>query len=169
MYDETFLESLTRFGDHDRDSLIRYYLNLPESLRIEAHRLQEAFKCNYSGGVSEKFAEVSYAMLLRAIHRIRSEERNDASKLDDPKRQDLIRREFARFNKQRKSPSRNLICIRLFTLIEDLRNKGISWRGIQKYIALYHKRNIAHSYIKRCWEEEMAVRKREGAVRLNVD
>jgi len=158
-YDMDEVERLTGFSEKKRKELIRYYSELPDKIRIDAHKLQaDLAQQNWHKKTKGKDFEFIYAFFLIAINGMERIETGQTRKttLTDKelKRIALIRRERIKADHRKKgSPTKEIIEIRFFELIKRLKKEGLSWRDISKYISKFHKKRISHTYLKQCYEE----------------
>ena len=158
-YDLNEVYRLTGLSDSKRKSLVYYYYKLPESIRIEAHKLQTDLIRQHRNKIAKsKENEFYYSFFLLALHKMQSIEtgtkRKESLSEDQLKKLDFIRKERIKSShKKKSSPLKKLIEIRYFELINKLRSENVSWRDISVYIAKYHKKRISHQYLKKCFED----------------
>lgn len=161
-YDLKNIETILGFPSKRRNKLTRYYHGLPETLRIEAHRLQTDYMRQYReacrGTVTQE--EFSYAMLLIALDKMLSIEELDRQRNTTPEQAEkavALRadRIMADRRKQKKSPTKERILLRYYKTMCRLREvKGMSWREISLYIKKHHHEEISHVYLKKVYEEK---------------
>jgi hypothetical protein len=157
-HEQDYLKELTGLGIRQRKELTSYYARLPEKIKIEVHAIQTVFirknRPQFSKG---KQAEFMFAQFILAIKKIRNLETGQAGKREltpeEAKKITEIRVERIKSERKKKaSPVRQLIEVRFYEEIKKLRQEGLSWREISKYIATHHKRRISHAYIQQTWE-----------------
>ena len=163
-YDLDYVQNLSRLSTEDRRSLSHYYADLPETVRIEAHKIQtDLARQNRSRLDRQKGPEYYYAMFLLALRMMFRIETGQQRKVqltnEEAGRISEIR--LSRIKAARKTkgnPTRRLIEIRYFYLISKLRKENLSWREISKYISRFHKHRISHSYLRKVfldkWKQE---------------
>lgn len=158
-YDTTEIERITNLTKNTRKDLVNYYAKLPETIKLEAHKLQAAFirKNILSKKTKGKEIEFFYANFLIALQSMKNIETGQGVKkaltADEMKRIEMIR--LSRIHASRKPKPSNLavvIEIQFYELIRKLRNNNLSWRDISHYIERFHKKQISHSYLKKIYE-----------------
>lgn len=159
-HDLDYLLQLCRLSELQRSALVRYYQQLPELARIEAHALQtDLIRQHRQERRPDRAAEFTYAMLLQALHKMRYTEeglqRKGRVSLEDAKRISELRIQRAKAGKtERTSPLRCKIEVQHGELVKRLRKKEqMSWREIAAYLQRYHRLQISHTYLRRCFAE----------------
>lgn len=163
-YDLDFVQNLSRLSAEARQDLAKYYVALPEGVKIEAHKIQtDLARQNRSKFAKQKAPEYYYAMFLlalRAMFRIETGQQRKIQ-LTAKEAQRITEIRLSRIKAGRKTkgnPTRRLIEIRYFEMISRLRKEKLSWRDISAYIGKFHKHRISHSYLRKVfmikWKQE---------------
>lgn len=160
-YDPKNIETILGLPAKRRKKLIRYYSNLAEPVRIEAHRLQTDYMRLHREACRDKVTqeEFSYAMLLYALDRMLSFEELDRQRNTTPEQAEkavALRadRIMADRRRQKKCPTKERILLRYYKTMCRLREeKGMSWREISRYIKKHHREEISHVYLKKVYDE----------------
>jgi hypothetical protein len=157
-HDLDYLMQLCRLTELQRTALVRYYLNLPELVRIEAHALQtDLIRQHRQERRSDCPAEFAYAMLLLALQKMRYTEdglqRKGRVSLEDARRISELRIQRAKVGKkERTSPLRCKVEVQHGELIKRLRDtERMSWREIAAYLQRYHRLQVSHTYLRSCF------------------
>jgi len=154
-YDLDYVQLTCRISAEDRRSLSHYYADLPETVRIEAHKIQtDLARQNRIKFIKGKAPEFYYAMLLLALRAMKQIETGQQKKiqLTAQEAQRITEIRLSRIKAGRKgkgNPTRRLVEIRYFEMISKLRKENLSWRDISAYIAKFHKHRISHSYLRK--------------------
>lgn len=164
-YDLKFVEEITKLSNKKRNELLIYYVSMPETVRLEAHRLQtDLIRQNRHWKSTGKNQEYVYANLLLALKRLRFVEHGQATARNIPlevaKQATQIKIERVKADAKRKeSPLRDLIELKFFELIKQLKAEGLSWRLIENYLSKHHKTHVSHAYLRsvynQIWQERM--------------
>lgn len=164
-YDVKFVEKITHLQINKRKELLNYYASMPEQVKLEAHRLQTDFiRQNRHTKIAGKNPEYVYANLLLALNRLKFIEHEQATRrnisLEDAEQATHIKIERIKAAAKRKeSPLRDLIELKFFELIKQLRAAGLSWRKVENYISKNHKTHISHAYLhsvyNQIWSERV--------------
>lgn len=159
-YDLDYVQDLCRLPAEARFALAKYYDGLPETVRIEAHKIQtDLARQNRSKFVKQKSSEYYYAMFLLALGMMSRIEHGQQRKIqltdEEAGRISLIRLSRIKAGRKGKGhPTRRLIEIRYFEMISRLKKENLSWREISKYISRFHKHRISHSYLRKIYLEK---------------
>ena len=159
-YDLDYVQDLCRLSAGARQSLAKYYIELPETVKIEAFKIQtDLTRQNRNRFVVGKTAEFYYAFFMAALAAMRRIETGQQKKIqltdEEAGRISAIR--LARLkagHKKKDNPARRLIEIRFFELINRLRGENLSWRDISNYIARFHKHRISHAYLRKVYLDQ---------------
>ncbi len=157
-YDLEYLTQLCRLTELQRATLARYYQQLPELARIEAHALQtDLIRQHRQERRSDRSAEFTYGMLLLALKKMRDTEQGLQKKgkltLENAKQITELRIARSKAHKQQQAnPLRQRIEVQHGELIKRLREKEqMSWREIADYLQRYHRLQASHTYLRRCF------------------
>jgi hypothetical protein len=170
-YDLDYVQNICHLTVPDRQSLSHYYADLPETVRIEAHKIQtDLARQNQGKYLKRKAPEFYYAMLLLALFTMQRVETGQRKKiqLTSKEAQRITEIRLSRIKAARKTkrnPTQRSIEIRYFEMISRLRKENLSWRDISKYISRFHKHRISHSYLRKIYLEK---RGREAANELSA-
>jgi len=158
-YDLSEVGRLTGFSAKRRQELSRYYSDLPDKVRIEAHKIQaDLIQQNWDKKAKDKDFEFVYAFFLIVLDMMERAETGQSRKTtltdEELKKIAKIRRERIKADHHKKgAPTKQIIEVRFFELIKKLQGERLSWRDISKYISRFHKKKISHTYLKQCYEE----------------
>ncbi len=145
---------------NDLDKYLRWYVKQPECERIAIHNEQVIIfrrllaEKRKAGEVAKVDGDTNYLAFCESVSR---RYRLHNEKLDN--RQNLKAIEAIRINvakntrKIKSSKVRDKISSELYLTIKTLRNEGLSWVKIKKYIAQHHKRRISTAYLHRIFTE----------------
>jgi hypothetical protein len=164
MLDETLIDRLTGLGRPARDALIRAYLRMNETSRIEIHARQTQVYTSWrnndrkSGYVAAKKNEFAYAAFVLALALTKNEENKIPGTAAEADRQLEARLRRIKSQKKKSAGVKDLIDRRYYTEIVRMRDREESWRTIAAYAASYWKLRVSHTYLKRCVEEITAAR-----------
>jgi hypothetical protein len=165
MYDFAKIDSLSGADADRRRMLCRYYANLSEVDRLEAHKLAGQLVRSMRGG--EKMDEsFFYSTFVRAVGQMyfdRREALNRKNALTDEQAAAISQKRLASFRSakadrlhKRRAKKGQLISIRYLELIKKLRADGLSWRDCADYLFKYHQKKISHQYLKEIYEKNVA-------------
>jgi len=160
-YNLDYVQDLCRLPAEARQSLARYYVDLPETVKIEAHKIQTDLSRQNRGKFDKSFApEFYYVQFLLALQMMQGLETGQQRKVQltdkEAGRISEIRLSRIRASRKKKSsPIRRLIEIRYYFLIARLRKEDLSWREISSYLSKFHKHSISYSYIQKVYEQKM--------------
>jgi len=163
-YDLDYVQFLCRLPAEARQDMAKYYVELPEAVKIEAHKIQtDLARQNRNRLDRQKGPEYYYAMFLLALRMMFRIETGQQKKiqLTAQEAQRITEIRLSRVKAGRKGkghPTRRLVEIRYFEMISRLRKENLSWREISAYIARFHKHRISHSYLRKVfldkWKQE---------------
>lgn len=157
----------TRFVPAKRETLVRYYKSMPESIRLEVHRLQGIIMLKKFPGIpADNLSEDGYSSLLLAVSSIYNLENGLSGKknisVDEAEKITALRLARAKARKPRRpSPIRDIIETRFYEEIKKLREK-LSWREIADYLARNYKTCISHGYLQQVFEQIASSRMTSG-------
>jgi len=153
------LYQATRLAEDERNALVHYYAALNEQERLDVHKLQvdllrqqrEAMKA-----LGLDLPAMNYATLLAAVAKrkelARRLSRKDAEAVKHAEQIAAMRLQSVQGSRRkRKAKTLNVIRVRFYPIVEDLRRKEVSWRDIAEYLRRYHKRRISHSYLQKAY------------------
>ena len=153
--DSAYIEQISGQNLDQRQALINYYNQAPESIRVYIHSLQtDILRKLRSHSHKNKRPEYTYACLLLAVHDLKNREKSLSKKRnltsDDAHELTQLRVHTikAEKGKRKKSPTKKLVETRYLEEIKNLRQEGLSWRDVSRYIRKYHRRKISHSYLQ---------------------
>lgn len=161
-YDLHYVQTLCGLTELQRRDLCRWYYRLPETVRIEAGRLQtDLIRQHRQRQQAGKLPEFLFAMLLLALQMMRSVEggldRKGRLTLDQARRISEIRLARAQAERTgRKSPKKNKLEQRHAEQVRRLREEGFSWREVAEYLKRYHRLEISHTYLRQLFTESTA-------------
>ncbi len=143
-----------------KDALVRYYARLPESLRIDVHRIHtRMIRANrIKGGLDEEqAAEFHYSMFLLAVAEMHNAEKalSYKARVDTERVKTIsrIRLERIRGTPGKKTGKDMESIRRNFYLIRQLReDENMSWRKTARYLRSYCKVNVSFSYLRQCYK-----------------
>ena len=164
MYDFAKIDSLSSADANRRRMLAKFFVNMPEADKLEAHKLAGQLVRSMRAG--EKMDEAFfYSTFMRAIGQMyadRHEALNRKNALTGEKAVEIAAKRLSSFrsakadrlHKQRAKKSQ-LVSIRYLELIKKLRADGLSWRDCADYLQKYHQRKISHQYLKEIYEKNV--------------
>lgn len=135
--DESFVEHVTGFNKEYRETLVAYYLKLPENIRIYL-MVQKRISINHLNQYYDenKCGEFYYSAFLKTIDRYRSIEMK-------PKRKGTLTKDEMNFLdnlskgkvmwKHKKTKKKDVI-LKYYSLVLKLRVEGFSWNNISIYL-----------------------------------
>jgi hypothetical protein len=162
-YDLNFVDSL--LGDEvskRKSQLVNYFAKLSFALQAEVFKIQLGIRERLIGEKGREFfrakaPEFYYACFLLAIKRIYDFEQKLKRKSQWSDEEAIMASKFRiekfkalKQKKERKTKVKNLIEVRFYELIKKLKfEENMSWRDIEKYLALNHKVKISYSAIRK--------------------
>lgn len=158
-YDLDFVQTLCGLTELQRRDQCRWYAKLPESVAIEACRLQtDLIRQHRQHQKAGKQPEFLYAMFLVAVQMMRSVEggldRKGRLTLDQARRISEIRLARAQAERaSRKSPTRQKLELRHAAEVRRLRGEGFSWREVSQYMKRYHRLDVSHTYLRQLFKD----------------
>lgn len=161
-YDLPYVQTLCGLTELQRRDLCRWYSRLPESVRVEACRLQtDLIRQHRQRQQAGKMPEFLHAMLVLALQKMRSVEggldRKGRLTLEQARRISEIRLARAQAERTgRKSPTRHKLELQHAEQIKRLRGEGLSWREVAEYLRRYHRLEVSHTYLRRVFKESAA-------------
>ncbi len=166
IFNENYIESLTRLNRKKREELIRYYFALPEEGRLFVHDFAGRFAARNRDKIGKRKSEFYYAVFLIGIAKVRyiekkKDRKEKLSEFDSvlAKQINIARIDTKIWEKSKKSsPLKSKIEKRYFGMIHKFRTaddpkERRSWRWIVRYLADIHKISVSYSYLIRCYEE----------------
>jgi hypothetical protein len=162
-FDLNFVDSL--LGDEVsklKGKLTNYFAKLSFALQIEVFKIHLVIRERFNTEKGREFfraknPEFYYACFLLAIKQIYDFEQKLKRKSQWSDEEALIASKFRiekfkalKQKKERKTKVKNLIEVRFYELIKKLKfEENMSWRDIEKYLALNHKVKISYSAIRK--------------------
>jgi len=162
-YDLNFVDSL--LGDEVsklKNKLVNFFSRLSFALQTEVFKIQLGIRERFIKEKGREFfrakvPEFNYACFLLAIKQIYDFEQKLKRKSQWSDEEALMASKFRiekfralKQKKERKTKVKNLIEVRFYELIKKLKFEGnLSWRDIEKYLALNHKVKISYSAIRK--------------------
>jgi len=146
-----WIYAITGLDQMNRNVLGIFYARLPDTEKIEAHKLAADLGRQHRQGKNlAKPGEYSYAMLLLALAKMKWT-RSDLVKKSNIAAEKARRitelqvRTIKASGPVRKSRKQQALDLQLYHVVRDLReNKKMSWRKIASYLGKYHKLKITH-------------------------
>ena len=144
-----------------RDGLFRWLAAQGDVVRVAVVLEQGEFAARNKDVYQKAFrAEFYYAMLVRAVAKLHWLESSQAQKaaLTEDEAQQLSARRRARIKynaglpRYKPSPKKELIRVRFFEEIKQLREDGFSWPNVAKFLKEYRKASFGHTYLKAIYE-----------------
>jgi hypothetical protein len=143
-YDLEMVER-SRFPAEYRRSLARYYSALPEEARIHAHSM-----CCAMG----QSAEEAYLKFLDALRTMRLSESRRGEHDEQTEGLGTAIRLWRTKGVRRNKPNIKTAFIRLhYHELKDLRENGLSWRGLETYLYEKYKVKIGFSFLRRIFAD----------------
>ena len=158
-YNTTEIDRITNSTTQERQTLTVWFAQQGEQTKLEAFKLQgdlaQQLRPDYS---KENRTEFYFAMFILALNKMRWIETAQRQKqaLTQAQAQQITDVRIARIKakrKQKTSPQRELIRIRFYEEIRQLRSQGLSWRETAEYIAKHHKKKFSHGYLQQCFDD----------------
>jgi hypothetical protein len=165
-FDQERITELTDLNLNERKSLIQWYVEQPEQVKLEAHKLQLDLLRQNRHKQKGHATEFSYSMLIEALRKMKwiegslSEKANltpeQGKKINDFR----IERAKARARERKQKPSlkKNSMDVQLFHIIKRCREEKFSWRMTTEYLAKHHKFKASHTYVKQTFERLLKLR-----------
>ena len=144
-----------------RNGLFRWLAAQGDVVRVAAVLEQGEFAARNKDIYQKAYrAEFYYAMLVRAVAKLYWVESSQTQKaaLAEDEAQELSARRRARIKynaglpRYKPSPKKELIRVRFFEEIKQLREDGFSWPNVAKFLKEYRKASFGHTYIKAIYE-----------------
>ena len=157
-YDLDCVQKLCGLTELQRRDLCRWYTRLPETVRIEACRLQtDLIRQNRQHQKAGTMPEFMHAMFLMALQMMRSIEggldRKGKLTLEQARRISEIRLARAKAERSgKKSPTRQKLELRHTEEINRLRGEGFSWREVTAYLKRFHRLDVSHTYLQKVFK-----------------
>lgn len=157
-YDLNCVQKLCGLTELQRRDLCRWYAKLPETVRVEAYRLQtDLIRQHRQRQQPGQVPEFLYAMQMLALQLMRSVEggldRKGKLTLEQARRISEIRLARAQADKaSRKNPTRAKLELRHAGDVRRLRGEGLSWREVAAYLKRYHRLEVSHTYLQRLFK-----------------
>ncbi len=159
--DKKKVDSLSKTTSEKRDELFSWFTSQGDVIRIAAVQEQGELAFRHKDEYQKAYrAEFYYAMLVRAVAKLRWIESSHAQKaaLADEEAHELTARRRERFKnkaaarRHKPSPKKEVIRVRFFEEIKQLRGEGFSWRQITEFLKEYRKAVFGWSYLKTTYE-----------------
>lgn len=147
-YNERTVELLSGLDAEQRTALGELYARLDEGARVEVHRRQrELFKQWVAQGIGAagRTGETGYAAFLMVLKQLWLEQ--------SPQVLPQIREHKPYKKRLRNSLEKNY----LTELIRLREEEGLSWRQLSEYFKKEFKKSVSHTYLKRIYEEHLAL------------
>jgi len=138
---------------------------LIEAIKIQTDLIRQFRRANQGQIMSPEFGYAMHSLAVQKMVWLETAQRRKGDKLSDAEYQKVqeVRVERIRAKQRTKgSPKRELIRVRFFNLIEDLRQKNLSWRQISDYLATHHREKMAYSYIRDTYNQLTSEIKKTG-------
>ncbi|MBT8341168.1 MAG: hypothetical protein KJP07_14220 [Desulfatitalea sp.] len=177
VFNENYIESLTRFNRKKREELVRYYAALPEEGRLFVHDYAGRFAARNRDRIGKRKSEFYYAVFLIGIAKVRyiekkKDRKEKLSEFDSVLAKQInIARIDTKFREKSKKPSplKAKIERKYFEMIHKFRTADYpqerrSWRWIVRYLSDIHKFKVSYSYLIRCYEEILEEKSLDGSV-----
>lgn len=157
-YDLNCVQTLCGLTELQRRELHRWYVRLPETVRIEVCSIQtDLIRQHRQRQQPGHMPEFLYAMLILALQLMRSVEggldRKGRLTLEQVRRISEIRLARAQAERvSRKSPTRKKIELRYAATVKRLREEGFSWREVAAYLKRFHRLEVSHTYLRQIFK-----------------
>jgi len=159
--DRKIIDRLSKTTAEGREILFRWFTDQGDVIRVAAVREQGELAARHKDEYQKAYrAEFYYAMLVRAVAKLRwiesshvqkaSLAEEEAGELTARRRERIKDKARARRNKP--SPKKEIIRIRFFEEIRQLREEGFSWRQISIFLKEYRKESFGWTYLKTTYE-----------------
>ena len=144
-----------------RNGLFRWLAAQGDVVRVAAVLEQGEFAARNKDIYQKAYrAEFYYAMLVRAVAKLYWVESSQTQKaaLAEDEAQELSARRRARIKynaglpRYKPSPKKELIRVRFFEEIKQLREDGFSWPNVAKFLKEYRKASFGWSYLRLTYE-----------------
>ena len=159
--DRKIIDSLSKTTAEERESLFKWFTAQGDVVRVAVIREQgELASRNKSEYQKAYRGEFYYAMLVRAVAKLRWIESAQTQKaaLADEEAGELTARRKSRIKdktssrRHKPSPKKEIIRIRYFEEIKQLRSEGFSWRQIALFLKEYRKESFGWTYLKTTYQ-----------------
>ena len=159
--DRKIVDSLSKTTAEEREILFQWFTDQGDVVRVAVVREQGEFASRHKGEYQKAYrSEFYYAMLVRAVAKLRWIESAHAQKaaLADEEAGELTARRRARIKdktstrRHKPSPKKEIIRIRFFEEIKQLRSEGFSWRQIAAFLQEYRKESFGWTYLKTTYQ-----------------
>jgi len=164
MYNFAQIDVLSVADANRRRMLAKFYANMSEADKLEAHKLSGEFVKKLRAGekMDEAFFYSTFMRALGQMYADRHEALNRKNSLTDEQAGDISKKRLASFRSakadrlhKRRAKKSQLISIRFLELIKKLRGNGLSWRDCADYLCKYHQKKISHQYLKEIYEKNV--------------
>ncbi|KPA09429.1 hypothetical protein MHK_010370 [Candidatus Magnetomorum sp. HK-1] len=153
-YNNIWVDKATKLTKGQRKILINWLSNQPEGVQVDAIRLMKKNVIrNKSQLNNETYAELYYSALVVVLNKMKIIETTKAHKrgMEPDKGRKMTDIKIARIKEERtrsrNAKKRDMISL-YFAEINQLRNKGLSWREVEKYFLKFHHKQISYAYIQ---------------------
>lgn len=159
--DRKIIDSLSKTTAEKRETLFQWFADQGDVIRVAVVQEQGEFASRHKDEYQKAYrAEFYYAMLVRAVAKVRWIESAHAQKatLTDEEAGELTARRRARIKdktsarRHKPSPKKEIIRIRYFEEIKQLRSEGFSWRQIALFLKEYRKESFGWTYLKTTYQ-----------------
>lgn len=159
MTEEDQIYSLIGIDKLRRSGMARYYGRLTEAERVEAIRLAYDLAKQNMEKADEDIRgkpEFFYAMLCLSTWKmnwIREALMKKNPNLTPEQSQEIAERRLAsvlsaRNDRMKRGRLKVLLDVRLYNVVRELRDKGLSWRECTGYLKKFHKTQISHVHLR---------------------
>jgi len=164
MYNFAQIDVLAGADADRRRMLAKFYANMSEADKLEAHKLAGQIVRSMRGGekMDEAFFYSTFVRALGQMYFDRHEALNRKNALTDEQAAAISQKRLASFRSakadrlhKRRAKKGQLISIRFLELIKRLRAEGLSWRDCADYLYKYHQKKISHQYLKEIYEKNV--------------
>ena len=159
--DRKIIDSLSKTTAEKRETLFQWFADQGDVIRVAVVQEQGEFASRHKDEYQKAYrAEFYYAMLVRAVAKVRWIESAHAQKatLTDEEAGELTARRRARIKdktsarRHKPSPKKEIIRIRYFEEIKQLRSEGFSWRQVALFLKEYRKESFGWTYLKTTYQ-----------------
>jgi hypothetical protein len=169
-YDITEVDRLSSTSATQRAANIRWLARHGEQTQIEAIKLmtdliRQYRRANQGQLMTPEFGHAMHALALVKMTWMETAEKRKGGKLSEAEYEKIhaVRVDRIKAKKHRKgSPKREMIRVRFYHDIKDLRQKGLSWREVADYLSTHHKTKLAYSYLRDTFNALTAEREKAG-------
>jgi len=146
--------------ESEKTAALKWFGEQPRPIQVEAIKLQtDLLRQARQTGV-KLTPETVLDQLAAACRKMRHEEDSLRlkSSLTQAQAKKVHNRKIVRFKasrpKGKSSPKREIIRLKYFHLVQELRqNENFGWRNCSAYLMEQHKFNVTHAYLKRVVKE----------------